>query len=413
MPIPLDGATQTWTPLLTGPDADRAQATVADIADALRDFSIAEIDPDFTTPGVAGGTSGAAVFFAQIGEEKTALEFLDRAIERAAEDMPSLPLYVGTPGVGWTMSYLERSVLDPEEGENDVDELVDTGLASERWLARNEFDLIRGIVGLGVYQLERRRPMDTVVAALERTSTETPQGHTWWVDPKTVPAERAELFPNGYYDAGMAHGQAGVIAVLAHALAAGTESARPLLESTLRWLRSYRLPEDRGPGRYPLLFGPDEPPTGGRMAWCYGDIGVAVALLAAGRALGDDETLNEARELAVECAERPYDRTGALDASLCHGTAGISLMFARLAHAFDDERIATAARNWGKATLAQRVEGEPVAGYRYSVPKDDERGWEPRAGLLEGAVGPGLVLHALSTESAPDWDLLFLSRPLP
>jgi lantibiotic modifying enzyme len=412
VPLPLDGATQTWRPLLSGPDIDRAQSAVAEIADAVRDPAVPELDADFANPGVAGGTSGAAVFFAQIGEEKVALDFLDRAIERASEDMPSLPLYVGTPGVGWAMAYLERSVLDGEEGDNDVDELVATGLRSERWLARQEFDLIRGVTGLGVYLVERRRPIDGVVDALLSMATETPDGHTWWVDPRSVPPERAEMFPKGYYDVGIAHGQAGVIAVLAHGLAQGGESARPLLESTLRWLRAQRLPADRGPGRYPLLFGPDEPATGGRMAWCYGDLGVSVALLAAGQALRDEETLSEAYDLALSCADRTVENTGAIDASLCHGSGGIALLFARLAHAFDDDRLADAATRWAKVVLAMRVPGEPVAGFRYSVPVGDERGWEPRAGLLEGAIGPGLALHALSSDVAPDWDLLFLTRPV-
>jgi len=409
VPTPLPSSVRPWTPLLTDTDAERAREAIDDIAAALRDPETIDVDAELKDAGIAGGTSGVAVFFAELGDAPTALEYVDRSLEKASQDTPTLPLYVGTPGVGWMLAYLERSVLDADEGPNDVDELVDVGLRSERW---NEFDLIRGITGLGVYQLERRRPLDTVVAALQRTSTETPDGHTWWVDPRSVPKERAEMFPNGYYDVGIAHGQAGVVAILAAALATGTESARPFLESTLGWMRAQRLPEDRGPGRYPLLFGPDEPARGGRMAWCYGDIGVAVSLLAAGTALGDDEVVKEAYELAIECTERPVDHAGVMDPSLCHGSSGLALLFARLAHAFEDERLADAARTWGRVLLDQRVPGAPVAGIQYSVPKDDDRAMEPRAGMLEGAAGAGLTLLALSTDKAPDWDVVFLSRPV-
>jgi hypothetical protein len=412
VPLPLDGAPQPWAPLLTGDDAARARAALDAIADVLRDPAAAGLDPETETAGVAGGGSGLAVFFAQIGDEKTALDFLDRAIERAATDSPTLPLYVGTPGVGWAMAYLERSVLDAEEGDNDVDELVEIGLKSERWLAHHEFDLIRGCTGLGVYLLERGRPADPAVTALERISTETDDGVTWWVDPKTVPAERAEMFPEGYYDVGVAHGQAGVVAMLAWAHAAGTATAKGLLDPALAWLLKQRLPEQKGPGRYPLLFGPGTERNGGRMAWCYGDLGVSVALLAAGRALKDENVLREAFETAISCAERPVEQTGAIDASLCHGAGGISLLFGRLHQAFGDERLADAARTWARILLDMRVDGEPVAGYRYSVPQGDGRGWEPRTGVLEGAAGVGLVLHALTSDVAPDWDSLFLTRPV-
>jgi len=410
VPVPSQGEVRAWTPLLSDTDADRAREAVGEIADAVRDPKTFEIDPELTGPGLAGGSPGAAVLFAHLGQNETALEFLDRALERASDDTPSLPLYVGTPGVGWTLAYLERFVLDPDEGDNDVDELVDIGLKSQ--FARREFDLIRGTTGLGVYLIERGRPIDGVVTALADSATETGDGITWWVDPRTVLPERAELFPDGYYDVGMAHGQAGVVAMLAHGYAAGTESAKPLLENALRWLLAQRLPEGEGPGRYPLLFGMDGKRSGGRMAWCYGDIGVAVALLAAGRALGDDAVLEEAHDLALFCADRPMEHAGVLDASLCHGSAGLALMFARLAHAFDEEKLADSARTWGRVILDQRIPGEPVGGIQYSVPQGDERGFEPRGGLLEGATGAALVLHALSTDVAPDWDVLLLSRPV-
>lgn len=409
---------KTWSPLLDGDLADRARAAVDDIAEALRSPATAEADPTITGTALAAGTPGAALFFAELhaatGEQAdadTAFAFLDQAIEQAAEERPAVQLYTGTVGVGWTLAYLERHLLDPDPEPNDVDTLVDAVLNTGRW---REFDVIRGLAGVGVYLLERRHPLDRVVDALDAISEKTDDGTTWWVDPTLVTEERAEMFPNGYYDTGMAHGQAGVIAMLAAAHASGTENAKPMLEDTTRWLLAQRLPEGKGPGRYPLIFGKgDDSPSGGRLAWCYGDVGLAVALLAAGTALEDEAVLAEARELAYASADRSVESAGAMDASLCHGSGGLALMFARLAHGFGgDERLADAARTWARVILDMRVPGEGIGGVRYSVPVGDQRGWEARAGLLEGATGVGMTLLALTTANPPDWDVLFLSRPV-
>ena len=404
-------------PLLTGNTADRARQVVTEIAAALRDPSVHDVDPGLRGMDVGRGSAGAAILFAELAAERgseddaeTALAFLDRALEQAADERPNALLYPGTVGVGWAMAYLEGGLIDPDPDDNDVDALVARALELGNWPSN---DLIRGVAGAGVYLVERNRPSELVVTRLREMATETPQGITWWVDPATCLPDRAAMYPHGYYDVGVAHGQAGVVALLAHVLAAGVEPARPLLEGATQWLLAQRLPAATGPGRYPSIVPSDDrKPVGTRLAWCYGDPGVAAGLLAAGRALGDETVVKEALDTALDAAARTGDDAQVVDAPLCHGAAGLLHLFGRLYAQTGEQRLADAARHWAEVALAMRRD-EPVAGYG-AMRADGQGGWdyEPIAGLLEGAAGVALALLAATSERDPAWDLLLLTKPV-
>ncbi len=118
------------------------------------------------------------------------------------------------------------------------------------------------------------------------------------------------------------------------------------------------------------------------------------------------------REIAHTSTERPKDRVGVMDMGICHGAAGLALVYARLAHGLGDDTLGDEVRHWVDVLLEQR-DDNPIAGVWSSQPgeTDDTRSIEPRAGFLEGAVGVGLVLLGLLSENAPDWDVLLLTRP--
>ncbi len=407
--------------LLTGAAAETARDAIADIAAAVRDPAVYDADPDLRAASIGRGSAGAALFFAELaavsGDERdaeTALAFLDAALDRASEDMPTALLYPGTVGVGWALAYLEGRLIDPDDDPHDVDELVVRALADAPWPSA---DLIRGVTGAGVYLLERlphpdaRAALDLVVTRLSAMAETQPAGITWYVPPEGLLEDRRARYPNGYYDVGMAHGQAGTVALLAALVAEGVESARPLLEGATAWLTAQRLRDDAGPGWYPLIVDKDDtPPSGGRFAWCYGDAGVAVALLAAGRALKDERLVTEAHDLARASVGRT---DGVVDAPLCHGSAGLMHVYLRLAEGTGDERLSDAARTWFDIVLGHRRPG-PVAGWGSVRPgADDARAYAPTAGFLEGAIGVGLALLAATSDRAPDWDVLLMTKPVP
>ena len=400
----------TMRPLLSGDDAAEAfravQAIAADLPapDAAHD------------PGPASGSCGFALFWAAYAEatgddaaRATARAHVDAAVEAVATRNSVAPGLYSTPvGAGWALAVLEGRLLDVDPADNDVDVVVEKLLSMRPW--PGSFDLVRGTAGLGVHALARlpresaARSLALAVQRLRDTAVETGDGLAWPADLRGEVPERTAQFPDGYVDVGLAHGAPGVVAFLANALCAGHDAARPVLHGALAWLRAQRDP-DAPPGHaFPSTVTPGGERRPARLAWCYGDPGVAVALLSAAHALDDADLLGEAREVARGCAARvePLVR----DAGLCHGSAGLGHVFARLGRGLGDPEVLDLAGWWMREALRARTPGEGVGGYLTYRPDDDR--YEAEPGVLEGSAGIGLALLSALSAEEPWWDGLLL-----
>src|SRR4029078_715932 len=126
-------------------------------------------------------------------------------------------------------------------------------------------------------------------------------GITWFTRPELLTPMARKEYPKGRYDVGLARGTPGVIARLAEAYAAGIARSRvrPLLDGAVRWLLGRKLPETMD-SVFPRCLRPGltDPPQPGRSAWCYGDPGVAIALLSAARRVGEPRWEVEALQIA-------------------------------------------------------------------------------------------------------------------
>jgi hypothetical protein len=261
-----------------------------------------------------------------------------------------------------------------------------------------------------------------VLDHLAATAEHSPQGIAWWTRPEWLPAETREEFPSGYHNLGIAHGQPGVISFLGAVLAAdaadaaGTANAantagpeiRSLLCGAVSWLSANKLP----PGErsvFPARIDPLSAPGPTRLSWCYGDLGIATALLAAARRTGDDAWEEEALDLARAAAARTTELAETKDACLCHGSIGIAHLFNRMFQATGEPALNAAARFWLERTFATRRTGEGIAGFPYwGLGAHAELGWQADPGFLNGAAGIGLGLLAAVSPVEPAWDRALL-----
>lgn len=418
-PAPLDSAaacTGAWRPLFAGEEAEPYRAACDEIAAAVaRDLTGPACDrTDVTlTEGAPGLAVHAAYRHRATGDpadRERAVALLEHAFAATAERVLTPQLYAGLAGVGWA-GHVVQTVLELEDDlVAELDEPLADYVAGDP--PAGDYDLVRGVTGLGCYFLQRLprpaavRGLTAAVSYLQHQAVPHDGGTAWLTPPHVLGSSTRGISPEGHYDIGPAHGAAGAAVLLAAAVEAGvaTSRAEELLEGVVTWLLARELPE--GTYRFPNWIDPTSPePRCSRLAWCYGDLGVAVALLNAARRVGRMDWEEKALSIARRMAAVTEEQSKVVDGGICHGSAGAAHLFNRLHQATGEPAFATAARAWCRSSLALRRAGEGVAGYLAYFPAvDPDNPWVPHRGLLMGAAGIGLVLEAALGDAEPAWD---------
>lgn len=406
-----------WHAVLDGTAALRARQGVFEIADALVDA------PAGVDATLGGGDAGLALLFAYVDRAWPTPRFADAAAARlaaAVDGVAARPmtdwLFGGFTGVAWCAQHL---LHDAPAGDGDVGDEIDAALAGHLEPAGwpSELDVVNGLAGMAIYALDRlprpdaRRCLERIVAHLAARAHRDGERVYWHTPPELLRPEVRRDFPRGYVNLGVAHGVPGIAAVLARIAAAGVcaDEAASLARAAFAWLRRQRRADPRD-GVYPHYAAPEGDGTRSRLAWCYGDLGIALALLGAARQLGEPRWEADALELAYLAAARPLGAAGAVDTGLCHGAAGIAHLWNRLYQATGEATFGGAARRWYARTLEMRHDGRGVAAWpAWTRRANGENGYEPHGGLVVGAAGVALALLAAVTPVEPAWDRVLLA----
>jgi lantibiotic modifying enzyme len=422
-------AAKCWRPILSGTTAEQALQAVDAIAESITSITASPAERD---PSLGRGQAGLALLYTWLARtgrmpqaDLLARQCLDQAIEALSTQAMNASFYGGFTGVAWAADLVDR-LLDPDaedRGEAVDDALLRLLSRDERWSA--SYDLIVGLTGLGVYALQRYpRPVATeclrqVVERLQECARRDEHGLYWWTPPAEILDEESrKQYSSGRVDLGVAHGVAGAVALLGGICGAGVEQAtvRPLLEGAVSWLLAHSVPTAAGP-TFPVWVAPAFQPSPARCAWCYGDPGIAAALMLAARGAGDAGWEQTAVALACRAAERPASETGVVNANFCHGAAGLAHVYNRMYQATGEPTLGRAALYWLERTLgfyrlARDAGGSWVQGNW--DPGRRERWTWTGIELVEGAAGVALVLLAAATSVEPTWDRMFLvSAPRP
>ncbi|MGH3565522.1 MAG: lanthionine synthetase C family protein [Pseudonocardia sp.] len=371
---------------------------------------------------LAGGAAGIALLHierahADHGDWATAHAWLSAAVCDDVSAGPNAGLYFGAP----TLAFVTNTAANQRGKYSRALAQLDTatttltrarlGRAHSR-IDRGdrplmaEFDLIRGLTGLGVYHL-RRHPDDNITRAVLSylvRLTEPLPGSTdglpgWWTD-MSLNGDPSPDFPGGHGNLGMSHGITAPLALLSRAMLRGVvvESHTAAIGRICAWLDGWQQQHPSGPwwpGFITLDYvhnGHVEQSSHPRPSWCYGTPGPARAQQLAGMATGDTARQRTAEAAMLGCLRDPdqLDRLPAV--GLCHGMAGL------LQAAW---RMAADAGTPDIADELPRLTARLLAGFG-SASEDVE--------FLDGHAGVALALHTAGTGAAPltGWDACLL-----
>jgi len=417
MPVPIavlqPRPRTAWTPILDGHAAAAARAALSEIVTALADRDPAHTDPS--------DVCDAALLFAYLSREsdgrweQRAVNGLNVAVEKIGTGaFPHHALFDGLCELGWTVQHISY-VLAGDTASDEADDPLEDVDACLLNVVRHypegaTYDLISGLVGIGVYFLERlprasaREGLRLILQLLEDSSESSWGGRTWRTPAEGLPEEQRAVCPNGHYNLGVAHGVPSVVYLLGEMAAGDVERDRALglLDPVIEWLFARRRPPT-APTRFSSWFVPGAEPTDSRLGWCYGDVGIAAVFGHVGWRLSRADLSQCSHDLLARAIARDVRAGGILDTGLCHGALGLAHIYNR---AFQDEGIdayRTAAIDWYARALAMRRPDVGVAGF-FTWRTDCDPPTVADASMLSGAVGAALALLAATSSIDPAWD---------
>ncbi|CAM5273961.1 lanthionine synthetase C family protein (plasmid) [Streptomyces viridifaciens] len=276
------------------------------------------------------GALGVALLHIERGDLAAARRHLAQAVAGGVSTGGNASLFHGAPALEFVLG---RAGAPTRQVREAADKVVSARLAAAALrrdggaLARPaEFDLIRGLAGLGALLLAREpahpllhQVLSYLVSLAQPVRSLGRELPGWWSE--AGPAD--EEMPGGHGNLGVAHGVAGPLAVLALAARHGAEVAgqREAIEVFNGWLErhehGYWITLDQLSARTP------PGPVTARPSWCYGQLGIARTRQVAALALGDQARREAAEDAALRVLADPARLEHVTDASLCHGWAGL------------------------------------------------------------------------------------------
>jgi lantibiotic modifying enzyme len=216
----------------------------------------------------------------------------------------------------------------------------------------------------------------------------------------------------GNYNLGISHGIPSIIIVLSKLLHLGIQPLRctNMINRACNFILKCQL-DNTGEDIYKVKsiypYETNDLPVStnisSRLAWCYGDLGIASSFWQAGNAIKNNYLKQEAINIMMHASNRiSLKENGVVDSCICHGTAGIAHVFNRFYWNTKIPIFKKTADYWIDQTLKMGAFEDGILTYRMF--KGEEQSLVSEYGFLEGMAGVGLSLisHIVATE--PKWD---------
>jgi lantibiotic modifying enzyme len=375
-------------------------------------------DKDFQI-GLLTGSMGITLFsyyYARVkGKENLiADKFLDKTLELCVSTVQIATYCDGIAGIGFGIEHLsQHNFIETDTNFllTDFDAYLSKCLSI--YLEKKNYDFLHGSIGLGEYFLKRavvnkesRKWIEYIIHELKANMHKGSGTEIKWLS-NILNRDR-----NGYrqvYNISLSHGMSAILYFLMKSYAMGIfkEETSIMMSGIAEYILNQEIDKNKYGSYFPSYsIESDEIKSGSRLAWCYGDLGIATTLYQAGKTLQENAWIEKALEILTFAAtqRRNPDANYVADAGLCHGAAGIGHIFYRMWWNTKLPEFKNAADYWFEQTLKMARFPDGVAGFKAFEMSDGETIWVNRYEFLTGVTGIGLALLTYYYELEPVWD---------
>lgn len=313
----------------------------------------------------------------------------------------------GKPGINWFFSYLKKDdILSPEDWEllcDDDPKWTETAL---NFLAEGHYDFLHGAIGIAYHLLYSRgnkgayKTFFTNFFSVLESIGKYNDGLLFFPD---YDRSKKQIMPDKI-NFGLAHGIPSIIkfCVQCYKQNVCAVQAKNISYQLIEILKKF-VNKDRFVYSFPTYISLDGDYTeDSRLAWCYGDLGVAIILYQAA-VVFDDIALNDfAQQVLLHTTTIKNKITACInDADVCHGAAGVAYIYYKMWHYTKNSAYKEACDYWMNETLNMATYSDGLAGYKSFLPY--LKSYKNSYTLLDGACGIGLVMLSYLTEDF-SWD---------
>lgn len=381
---------------------------IHEISNILKDIVLSK--EDF---GLLGGNSGILLFlfvYSKWADDTTTQQLAINRLNRIIEDMETIEdmdwtFTAGFSGFAYFIEYLSSQdfiEIDTNEMLSEYDSYCHKVMLYSLW--KKKYDYFYGGLGIGKYLLSRKDfPMKNdylidIIGVLYKTREIISDDKIVWFSSSST----SDQIEKDTYDFGIPHGLSGIIILLSQLYKNNINRIKIslLIEPLVQFVLSYKSAKPEL-SLYPSKFAKGEETYNSRLAWCYGDLSVAIALWHASQALCRKDWEQESKTILLHASKRrDLQNNGVVDAGLCHGTSGIAHIFDRMYRNTGLPECKEAANYWFEQTLKMAKFEDGLAGYK-ALHLD---GLQNEYGLLEGIAGIGLSLISYVSDIDSSWD---------
>jgi lantibiotic biosynthesis protein len=363
--------------------------------------------------GLLAGLSGEVVslmYCAQLTQNQSYYDLAYSSLQKTIKLISTNPIShthcTGLAGFGWAIMHLHKHDLLDIDVNNllkEVDPFLEKSIIID--MQNGNWDFLHGAIGTALYFLKRKeysakadKVLQLFINTLEAQAVSEKNYIKW---PAVGNPEKPIIF-----NISLSHGMSAIVAFLSKVYKEEIEcrKVKKMIQETV----NYILLQQLDPQKYTSNFPPysiesHKELISSRLAWCYGDLGIASALWMAGEALNNREWKEKAVDIFLHATTRkkPED-TDVNDSGLCHGTTGIAHIFNRTYHNTGVEKFAIARNYWLNKTKKMAIYEDGLAGYKTWNRKDNR--YIKETSLLEGIAGIGLAFMSATDTNFINWD---------